>query len=313
MNRRQTIVRSQHDKSTEFFVCSRLTAQDESLSWEARGVLMYLLSKPSDWKVQVDDLKQNCGRDKVYKILDELIKARYITREDVIGEKNKRLGVIYTVYERPVDREKPLTEIPYAETPHAETPHTEKADVYKIENDKVEKKDSAAIADALTVAKPKVSAPVQSKSLDEFNAKIAADKVVGRIKPNKPAPSSKKKTIPAAEINPMKDAIVTAFGWDWKTMTKSEGGLVNRAAWELCDAGRKPEHVKVIYDWCKRQGWAGFKPTALPGAASDALKGLRPSTEPVYGSQPIDYAKELPPEADDWSATRWLRPTQESA
>lgn len=124
--------------------------------------------------------------------------------------------------------------------------------------------DSAAVADApspkvveFPIAEKPTSKPDKSKSVSRSDAK--------------------KQTIPATVINPMKDAIVAAFGWDWKTMTKSEGGLVNRAAWELCDAGRKPEHVKVIYNWCKAKGWEGFKPTALPGAASEALKSLKPT------------------------------------
>src|SRR5258707_13097107 len=36
-------------KNQPYVMISRTTAQDSTLSWAARGVLAYLLSKPDDW------------------------------------------------------------------------------------------------------------------------------------------------------------------------------------------------------------------------------------------------------------------------
>jgi hypothetical protein len=60
------------------------TAQDESLSFEARGLLTMLLSMPPHWEVHkswvVD--KSPAGKDKVNSIFKELTDAGYIRREE---------------------------------------------------------------------------------------------------------------------------------------------------------------------------------------------------------------------------------------
>lgn len=93
------------------FTLNYATAQDRSLSFEARGMLVYLLSKPTDWIVQPSDLEQQCGRDKVYRILHELIEAGYINRLEIRNEKGQHAGIEYLVYETPnaenQDAEKP--------------------------------------------------------------------------------------------------------------------------------------------------------------------------------------------------------------
>lgn len=99
------IIRAPHE--SKYFASVRATPQDRSLSWEARGVLWYLLSKSDNWEVQPKDLQQGVGRDKVYKILKELIDANYIERVDV-REKGKFVSTTYLVYEQPYT-EKPDT------------------------------------------------------------------------------------------------------------------------------------------------------------------------------------------------------------
>lgn len=121
------IIRASHSDQS-YFLMLRSTAQDERLSWSARGMLTYLLSKPDDWVIDVNDLKQNCGRDKVYAILNELIQYRYMAREKVIGDKQRIESVDYYVYESP------LPEKPDAAEPDTEKPDTEKPDVYIIQN-----------------------------------------------------------------------------------------------------------------------------------------------------------------------------------
>jgi len=63
----------------------RETLQDNSLSWEARGVLAYLLSKPDKWQVRVTDLVRQGpgGRDRMRRILKELEAAHYLERKRV--------------------------------------------------------------------------------------------------------------------------------------------------------------------------------------------------------------------------------------
>lgn len=112
------IRRAKRDKDHPYFMLARSTAQDEALSWEARGLLAYLLSKPDDWIVNVKDLQQGCGRDKVKSILAELEKSGYLTREteQPHGTRGRFMRYHYEVHETPFT-EKPSTVEPSTANP----------------------------------------------------------------------------------------------------------------------------------------------------------------------------------------------------
>lgn len=100
------------------------------------------------------------------------------------------------------------------------------------------------------------------------------------ISPNGGAlPSDAKSTVPSAQMNPMKDAIATAFDWSWETMTKPEKGVIQATAKELCEAGYTPENVPSIYKHCKAQ-FSTFTPRALATHASEWRKTQQPQTPP---------------------------------
>lgn len=97
-----TIIRAKHDKQNKYFMMRRETAQDDGLSWAARGVLCYLLSKPDNWEIKVEDLQQNCGESKIYRILKELKKAGYLQdRSKKQDEKGRWSWTPYVLYETP--------------------------------------------------------------------------------------------------------------------------------------------------------------------------------------------------------------------
>lgn len=81
----------------------RETIQDASLSWEARGVLVYLLSKPDTWEVRMRDLVAQGpgGRDRMQRIIKELEEHRYLVRKRI--RIKGQFTWVSTVYERPVD------------------------------------------------------------------------------------------------------------------------------------------------------------------------------------------------------------------
>lgn len=66
-----------------FTTFSNALLNDDSLNPEALGVLVYLLSKPGNWNVMPGAVGKRfgCGRDKIYRILLDLIKAGYASRE----------------------------------------------------------------------------------------------------------------------------------------------------------------------------------------------------------------------------------------
>jgi len=114
---------------------------DERLSWKAKGLLGYLLSKPSNWRVYVSDLvkRSKDGRDAVYSALKELEAAGYIDRKQT-RENGKITGYETIVYERPriEDNEpaaEPVTENTEVESEpassHTENPEMEKSNAEK--------------------------------------------------------------------------------------------------------------------------------------------------------------------------------------
>ena len=104
-------------KTERFTVLFNSMLQDDTLSYEARGVLSMLLSFPPDWEIKVEDLirrgglkpngKKRYGRDSMYGIIKELKAAGYI-----IGKAKQVGGVFqgydYCVYEEP--QKEPLTD-----------------------------------------------------------------------------------------------------------------------------------------------------------------------------------------------------------
>lgn len=109
MSKSLRIVRSKHDAQNKYFLMSRSTAQDRDLSFEARGMLAYILSKPDDWIVQIADLEQHCGETRVYRILKELRTARYVELVQIRNESGSRvLRWEYRAYETPLPPDDPL-------------------------------------------------------------------------------------------------------------------------------------------------------------------------------------------------------------
>ena len=56
---------------------------DESISWKAKGILIYMLSKPVGWKYKSSEIAKNAtdGRDSVRNGLKELVENGYISRQ----------------------------------------------------------------------------------------------------------------------------------------------------------------------------------------------------------------------------------------
>ena len=78
-----------HDKQNPYVMISREMAQDKSISPKAKGVLLYLLSLPRDWKIYHSQLQDGLGVGEQYinSAMDELVKVGYAdrTRERVKG------------------------------------------------------------------------------------------------------------------------------------------------------------------------------------------------------------------------------------
>ncbi|MFA9204893.1 MAG: hypothetical protein ACEQSH_00395 [Bacteroidia bacterium] len=71
-----------------FYTLDKRISEDSRLSWAARGLMIYLMGKPAEWKLtvqnlieQTSDARIHSSRDAVYAILRELRELGYLHHE----------------------------------------------------------------------------------------------------------------------------------------------------------------------------------------------------------------------------------------
>lgn len=169
----------------QFSIIDRTAAEDPKLSFKAKGIMFYLLTKPDDWQLRVSDLvkRSTTGRDAVYSGIQELRDAGYITME-IIRVDGKFKKVRYTVYENPIkiddvpDTENPDTENPDTENPDTENPEHSNTDLNDIDLNDNNIKDDDDDIDA-------IAHKIRNDRFVKLEDK-RLDAVIARIKQNKP-------------------------------------------------------------------------------------------------------------------------------
>ena len=103
---------------------------DEKLSGDGLAVLVYLLSKPADWKVNAQNIANRFGYgiNKVYQIIKQLIQYGYV-KKDVIRDQGKFTQIVYHVYDQPV-YDQPFE--PFHCLPQMDLPQMENSEAYKV-------------------------------------------------------------------------------------------------------------------------------------------------------------------------------------
>lgn len=94
-------------KDTNYSVMNNEFLRREDLSWRAKGILAYLLSRPDDWKVSSVDLARRSkeGRDATKKAYDELKEHGYLKVFPIKGDGEKIIRWDWEVYEKPQSQE----------------------------------------------------------------------------------------------------------------------------------------------------------------------------------------------------------------
>jgi hypothetical protein len=101
------IIRVKKDKG--FFAVSNTPFNDKELSWEARGIMGYLLSKPDEWQIRFYDLVNQgpAGEHKIRRVLKELEKQGYMDRQRIQTDEGK-FDWVTTLYETPTISRLPI-------------------------------------------------------------------------------------------------------------------------------------------------------------------------------------------------------------
>jgi DnaD/phage-associated family protein len=216
----QTIQRSPHNKENPYVSILRTTAQDKRLSYEARGLLAYLLSKPHDWQVKLHELQHEkyAGRDKVQRILKELAAFGYLTRPQKYQDKTgKWCWTPYYVWEEPQHEpstEKPLTANQslvnrLTDEPSTANPSSYIEQIYKSQNHKeqIHTTDHKASSGGDATAAPASLLPDSHPPVQVAELELPASKQQNKEEKS----SAKKEESPAASVDDGLAQVVKAY------------------------------------------------------------------------------------------------------
>jgi hypothetical protein len=109
------------------------TAQDHALSWAARGLLLYMLSMPTDWRLNERHLigQSPKGRDHLRQIVRELEAHGYVRRTSIRGRDGTVSHAIWEVWDTRQQPEQmppePRTAYPATENPSTEQTQSQPA------------------------------------------------------------------------------------------------------------------------------------------------------------------------------------------
>ncbi|MBZ8174782.1 conserved phage C-terminal domain-containing protein [Staphylococcus delphini] len=92
-----------YKESGNFVTVHKDFIHDSNISWKAKGILLYLLSRPDDWQIYETELKKHAtdGRDSLRTGIKELEEAGYIHRTRIRDERGCFKEYEYHVFELP--------------------------------------------------------------------------------------------------------------------------------------------------------------------------------------------------------------------
>jgi len=95
------IFRTIKNKENPYSIIPNAIINNPNLSYKAKGILIYLISKPDGWEVKLEDIAKHSkdGLDAVRSGVNELVKAGYIIRRRIRNKDGKMAGWESLVYE----------------------------------------------------------------------------------------------------------------------------------------------------------------------------------------------------------------------
>lgn len=89
------------EKNTKYVTINLTAVEDERLSWTAKGVHLYFMSRPPDWKVRIADLlnRSSQGRHALKAAIRELKENGYLCLRKIRGDDGQFIDNEYVIYE----------------------------------------------------------------------------------------------------------------------------------------------------------------------------------------------------------------------
>ena len=91
-------------RTNPYVMIDTSVAEDIRLTWKAKGLMLYFLSRPDNWEIRRSDLvkRSTDGIDSIKSAIRELIDTGYLTLESFRDDKGKIIKWVYSVFETPI-------------------------------------------------------------------------------------------------------------------------------------------------------------------------------------------------------------------
>jgi hypothetical protein len=126
---------------------------DSSISWKAKGILAYCMSKPENWEIRITDLirKSTDGESAIRSAIKELQQIGYCQGIQIKNEKGEIAGYQYNFADYPYwakeNAQEPHVENPHVENPHVDNPHVDNRHNNKTKESKTENNNKLLLDD----------------------------------------------------------------------------------------------------------------------------------------------------------------------
>jgi hypothetical protein len=193
------VLRHEHN----YVILDKTGLNDTRLSFRARGLLTYLLTKPDNWEIRYEDLVAQSpseGRISIASAFHELEAIGYAKRERVKGHGGKFTGWETIVYECPTEIIKPDigTEV---------TKHNFGAEVAKPDFGECVEKSSASSE----VTKPDFGEPVQKSVQPNFGQPDLSSRIEKKLGLKKSKKDPLSRVSPRSNLSPISKFVPDTF------------------------------------------------------------------------------------------------------
>lgn len=158
------ILRTRHNRENPFVQIDKTGLEDPNLSWAAKGLWTYLMSRPDNWNVSVSHLSKiyegkGGGERAIYSLLNELIDEGYCERHRIKDEKGQFAKTEYIILEL-------KNKVPHSSQRDVGDQHVGQPDVGKSYTNNIENKDkdinkkSSSSTTTTTTTKKKDASPL---------------------------------------------------------------------------------------------------------------------------------------------------------
>lgn len=247
-------------RQTNYTILSNVGLEDTRLTFKAKGLLAYLLSKPDGWMVSDRQLATvgPDGRDAVQTALRELESFGYLVRRRENGAGGKWIHHSYIYDEPQVAGE---TAVEASATMAGKTVHGRTVAGKTVHGKTVHGKSRHIVSTVGASTDPASTEEAKTVGEDATPAAIASD---ATPTPSQPAIEAKETPKEPTPQQAMFQALCDAVGWDPALLTVDQRGQVAQVMATLSKAGYSVEDVRRFHADVWAHDWRWTKNHSYP-------------------------------------------------